>query len=80
MIGAIIGDVVGSRFEFDNYKSKDFEMFDKDCDFTDDSVMTLAIAQALQPHETITDYENFKTELVAVMHEVGMSYLCCCSR
>ena len=28
MIGAIIGDVVGSRFEFDNYKSKDFEMFD----------------------------------------------------
>ena len=27
MIGAIIGDVVGSRFEFDNYKSKDFEMF-----------------------------------------------------
>ena len=36
MIGAIIGDVVGSRFEFDNYKSKDFEMFDKECDFTDD--------------------------------------------
>ena len=47
MIGAIIGDVVGSRFEFDNYKSKDFEMFDKECDFTDDSVMTLAIAKAL---------------------------------
>ncbi len=53
MIGAIIGDVVGSRFEFDNYKSKDFEMFDKECDFTDDSVMTLAIAKALQPYETI---------------------------
>ena len=32
MIGAIIGDVVGSRFEFDNYKSKDFEMFDKEKD------------------------------------------------
>ena len=31
MIGAIIGDVVGSRFEFDNYKSKDFEMFDTEC-------------------------------------------------
>ncbi len=30
MIGAIIGDIVGSRFEFDNCKSKDFEMFDKD--------------------------------------------------
>lgn len=77
MIGAIIGDVVGSRFEFDNCKSKDFELFDKDCDFTDDSVMTLAIAKALQPYETITDYERFKSELVAAMHEVGMRYPCC---
>ena len=77
MIGAIIGDVVGSRFEFDNYKSKDFEMFDKECDFTDDSVMTLAIAKALQPYKAITDYEIFKKELVAVMHEVGMRYPHC---
>lgn len=77
MIGAIIGDVVGSRFEFDNYKSKDFELFDRECDFTDDSVMTLAIAKALQPYETITDYESFKTELVAVMHDVGRRYPHC---
>ena len=77
MIGAIIGDVVGSRFEFDNYKSKNFEMFDKGCDFTDDSVMTLAIAKVLQPYEAITDYESFKKELVAVMHEVGMRYSHC---
>ena len=77
MIGAIIGDVVGSRFEFDNYKSKDFEMFDKECDFTDDSVMTLAIAKALLPYQCITDYEDFKKELVAVMHEVGMRYPHC---
>lgn len=77
MIGAIIGDIVGSRFEFDNYKSKDFEMFVKECGFTDDSVMTLAIAKALQPYKTITDYEGFKTELVAVMHEVGMRYPHC---
>ena len=77
MIGAIIGDVVGSRFEFDNHKSKNFEMFDKKCDFTDDSVMTLAIAKALQPYEAISDYESFKKELVAVMHEVGMRYPHC---
>lgn len=77
MIGAIIGDVVGSRFEFDNYKSKDFKMFGKECAFTDDSVMTLAIAKALQPYGTVTDYESFKTELVAVMHEVGMRYPHC---
>ena len=74
MIGAIIGDIVGSRFEFDNFKLKDFEMFDTECDFTDDSVMTLAIAKALQSYETITDMEAFKKHLVKVMHEVGMRY------
>lgn len=78
MTGAIIGDVVGSRFEFDNYKSKDFEMFDTECDFTDDSVMTLAVAKALTQHENrITDYEAFKKELVQVMHEVGRRYPQC---
>ncbi len=77
MTGAIIGDVVGSRFEFDNYKSKDFEMFHTECDFTDDSVMTLAIAKALTNHETITDYESFKKELIKAMHDVGNRYPYC---
>ena len=77
MTGAIIGDVVGSRFEFDNYKSKDFEMFHTECDFTDDSVMTIAIAKALTQHKSITDYDAFKTELVEVMHEVGRRYPQC---
>lgn len=77
MTGAIIGDVVGSRFEFDNYKSKDFEMFHTECDFTDDSVMTLAIAKALQTYGKITDYEDFKKHLVEVMHEVGRRYPQC---
>ena len=77
MIGAIIGDVVGSRFEFDNCKSKDFEMFNAECDFTDDSVMTLAIAKALMMHDKIKDYDLFKKELVEVMHEVGRRYPQC---
>lgn len=77
MIGAIIGDIVGSRFEFDNFKSKDFEMFDTECDFTDDSVMTLAVAKALQSYETITDIEAFKKHLIEVMHEVGVRYPHC---
>lgn len=38
MIGAIIGDIVGSRFEFNNYKSKDFELFTDDCFVTDELV------------------------------------------
>ena len=77
MIGAIIGDVVGSRFEFDNCKSKGFEMFNAECDFTDDSVMTLAIAKALMLHDKITEYDVFKKELAEVMHEVGRRYPQC---
>ena len=52
MIGAIIGDVVGSRFEFDNIKTKEFELFDRECDFTDDTVMTIAIGKALKEYNS----------------------------
>lgn len=44
IIGAIIGDIVGSRFEFNNYRSTDFEFLNDKCFFTDDSVMTIAVA------------------------------------
>ena len=49
MIGAIIGDVVGSRFEFieDERRRKDFTLFTDSCRATDDSFMTLAVAKAL---------------------------------
>ena len=48
MYGAILGDIIGSPFEFDRGdKTKDFELFIKGCQFTDDSVMTAAIAEAL---------------------------------
>lgn len=47
MLGAILGDIIGSRFEFDNRRTKDFTLFHDACFFTDDSVMTLAVADAL---------------------------------
>jgi len=47
MIGAIIGDIVGSRFEFDNHRLTEFELFIVDCFVTDDSIMTLAIAKVI---------------------------------
>ena len=47
MIGVIIGDIVGSRFEFNNHRSKDFELFHKDCHFTDDTVCTMATIEWL---------------------------------
>ena len=47
MRGAILGDIVGSVYEFNNIRTKDFKLFDQKCFFTDDSVMTIAVAQAL---------------------------------
>ena len=47
MLGAIIGDIAGSIYEFNNIKSEDFPMLEDKCFFTDDSVMTVAVAEAL---------------------------------
>lgn len=47
MLGAMIGDIVGSIYEFHNIRTKEFEFFSPDCFFTDDSVMTAAVAEAL---------------------------------
>ena len=47
MLGAIIGDTVGSVYEFNNIKSTDFPLFDPRCNYTDDSVMTMAVAEWL---------------------------------
>ena len=47
MLGAIIGDIVGSIYEFDNIKTKNFNLFTNEMFFTDDTVMTIAIADAI---------------------------------
>lgn len=47
MLGAIIGDIVGSVYEWHNIKTKEFPLFRDDCFFTDDTVMTVATADAL---------------------------------
>lgn len=47
MLGAIVGDISGSRFEHNNHKDKSFDLFADDCRPTDDTSMTLAIAQAI---------------------------------
>lgn len=43
MYGAMIGDIVGSKYEFHNIKTKDFPLFARDCDFNDDTIMTVGI-------------------------------------
>jgi len=47
MLGAIVGDIVGSVYEFDNHRSKDFPLFREDSKFTDDTILTIATADAL---------------------------------
>lgn len=60
MIGAVIGDIVGSIYEWDRIKTKDFPFFSYHCDFTDDSVCTVAVADILlhdlPPTETMQEW------------------------
>ncbi len=72
MLGAIIGDIVGSRFERYNYKSKDFELFTDRCQFTDDTAMTVAIAKALL--DCKGDYTDLSNHAIRCMQEIGRKY------
>lgn len=72
MIGAIIGDIVGSKYEFNNHRSKEFELLDMDCFFTDDSILSLAIAKAVLAYKA---GEGELGELaVKYMREIGQHY------
>ncbi|MGI5831163.1 MAG: ADP-ribosylglycohydrolase family protein [Thermoguttaceae bacterium] len=72
MLGAIIGDIVGSRFEWNNLKSKDFEFMTHRCYVTDDSVMTLAIADAIMACQN--DFTNLGQAAIASMQRLGRQY------
>ncbi len=72
MLGAIIGDIVGSRFEWHNRKRKRFDLFRDDCRPTDDSTMTLAIAQAILACGA--DPGQVSARAVTSMRELGHRY------
>ena len=55
MLGAIIGDIVGSRFEFNNTSDFNFELFGEGCDFTDDTICTIAVADAILNNKSYKD-------------------------
>lgn len=75
MIGAIIGDIVGAPYEFANKRSKNFNLFENYCMFTDDTVMTLAVAQALaMPH---TNIDELSQNTVKCMQALGEKYPHC---
>ncbi|MCQ2559402.1 MAG: ADP-ribosylglycohydrolase family protein [Clostridia bacterium] len=75
MLGAVVGDVVGSVYEFNNIKSKKFPLFGPKCRFTDDSVMTMANALAgieyIQQNRSV---EFFTSKLIQEMKRLGKQY------
>jgi len=75
LLGAIIGDIVGSRFEWNNIKTKEFDFLTYKCELTDDSVMTLAIAKAILEAET--DIDKLSNLTVKYMREIGRKYPDC---
>lgn len=72
MIGAIAGDIVGSRFEFQDIKTKRFKLFSKDCSFTDDTVMTIAVGNVLR--ETDDIHQDLRPIMIAEMQRLGQIY------
>lgn len=75
MLGAIIGDIVGSRFEWNNYRAKDFTLLTPKCFFTDDSVMSLAICSALL--KANSNYEHLEELTITEMQRIGRPYPNC---
>jgi type I restriction enzyme M protein len=75
MIGAVIGDIAGSRYEFHNIKKKDFILMDDYSKFTDDSVLTIAVGRA------VLEYKQNGGDLSAMakkyMLEIGRQYPNC---
>lgn len=76
LMGTAIGDIVGSRFEINNCKTgKDFSLFEKNCRFTDDTVMAFAVAKSFLDSED--NYNDLEKQTIKSMTEVGRKYPRC---
>ena len=71
MLGAIIGDTVGSVYEFNNIKTTHFPLFDPRCNYTDDSILTMAVAQWL-----LTDPQHSMDTLETIFLDFAKKYPC----
>lgn len=72
ILGAAVGDIIGSYYEWHNYKGKDFKLFSHKDHFTDDTVMTLAIGKALK--ECHGDYTHLAEKATETMQALGRQY------
>ena len=75
MYGAILGDIIGSPYEFDQGgKTKDFPLFSAASEYTDDSVMTLAVAQAFMNAGTAASDDEIRKNMIASMQSLGRAF------
>jgi ADP-ribosylglycohydrolase len=74
MKGAIIGDIVGSIYEWHNIKTKEFPLFQPQCFFTDDTVMTCAVAKTFLEFHRHEYCDRFQERLIENMQDFGRRY------
>ena len=74
MLGAIIGDIAGSRYEFNPTNDYHFEMFSKEAGYTDDTICTCAIADALLNKQDllIISSPSFRTNCRCIIEQAGL--------
>ena len=81
MIGAILGDMIGAPYEFDRGdKTKDFPLFSEESQFTDDSVMTVAVAEALLGMGKDADEKEVRSKVTRSMRDwkrICYESVCC---
>lgn len=75
MLGAIVGDIIGSYYEFRPYKKEYFPLFWEKCCFTDDTVMTLAVGLGVM--HGYNDEQLSREAFIDNMHEIGSAYYKC---
>lgn len=73
MLGALIGDIAGSPYEWSNCKSKDFPLLEPRCRMTDDSVMTAAVASAVLMGN-LENLDAFRQNVIAEMRRLGNQF------
>ena len=75
MYGAILGDIIGSPYEFDRgRKTKEFPLFSESCEFTDDTVVTIAVAEAFMDMRTGEDEDVTRDRLRTYLQKWGRRY------
>lgn len=74
MYGAIAGDMIGSVYEFNSIKTTEFPLFSRRSHFTDDTVMTVAVAEALMKTADLSDLAAVRAAVVKSMQRWGRKY------